>query len=411
MTARSPHRPAGFTLIELMISILVSAMVVAAAVALLIGQQRLFQSSSADRALQDSARVALGELNDSLRMAGYGVDPGLAFDFGQLSNIVAPQAPMAGGATVRTLGYRCQANPVTCRDRIDGSDEIVFYSRDPYFGHRVASVGGTTTINISGPLNTPLYQGQVLQLMCTTGSMPWAYVTVGGYVAPSAGPGNVGVALAPGGAAALDFPNQNPSMVDPCFGDGTALVAKVDRYRYYVETRSPVGNVVPAQTAGSRPFLMLEQGLTDQNGAALFTAVAADVEDVQFSYLFPLSAVTQVGETVGAVIAAGAAGIDLGALGPGYGVDLADASRTTHHPANIRAVRVFVVVRPPTADITVPDAVVPAAANRPAVPGLPGYRRLVVSTTVVLPNLDARAPAFPTYSSNGGLDNLNFNGG
>ncbi len=410
MIAPSPRRPAGFTLIELMISVLVSALVVAAAVALLIGQQRLFQSSSADRALQDSARVALGELNNSIRMAGYGVDPGLAFDFGQLSNIVAPQAPLVGGATVRTLGYRCPAD-VACRDRANGSDEIVFYSRDPYFGHRVTGVGSATAISISGPLNVPLYLGQVLQLMCTSGTMQWAYVTVGGYVAPSAGPGNVAVAIAPGGAGALDFPNQNTSMADPCFGDGTALVAKLDRYRYYVETRNPAGNVVPAQTAGSRPFLMLEQGLTDQNGAALFTPVAADVEDVQFSYLFPLSAVTQVGETVGAVIAAGAAGIDLGAQGPGYSTDLADASRTTHHPANIRAVRVFVVVRPPTADLKVADAIVPTAANRPAMPGLPGYRRLVVSTTVVLPNLDARAPFFPTYSSNGGADNLNLGGG
>jgi len=410
MTAHSARRPAGFTLVELMISVLVSAMVIAAAVALLIGQQRLFQSTSADRALQDSARVALGELNDSLRMAGYGVDPGLAFDFGQLSNIVAPQAPLVAGTTVRTLGYQCAAD-VACRDRVDGSDEIVFYSRDPFFGHRVTGVGSATAISISGPLNAPLYQGQVLQLMCTSGTMPWAYVTVGGYVAPSAGLGNVAVGLAPGGASALDFPNQNASMADPCFGDGSALVAKVDRYRYHVETRDPAGNVVPPQTLGSRPFLMLEQGLTDQDGAALFTPVAADVEDVQFSYLFPLAAVTQVGETAGAAIAAGAAGIDLGALGPGYGTNLTDASRTTHHPANIRAVRVFVVVRPPTADIKVPDAVVPGAANRPDLPGLPGYRRLVVSTTVVLPNLDARAPFFPSYSSNGGADNLNLGGG
>jgi type IV pilus assembly protein PilW len=410
MILPTPRRPVGFTLIELMISLLVSTMVVAAAVALLIGQQRLFQTSSGDRALQDTARVALGELNDAIRMAGYGVDPGLTFDFGQRANVVMTQAPLVAGVSVRDLGYQC-ATDVACRDKVDGSDEIVFYARDPFFGHRVTGVTGTSAISIAGPLNIPLYKGQVLQLMCTSGAMLWAYVTVDQYVAISGGLGNVAVTLSAGGASALDFPKQNAAIADGCFGDGTALAAKVDRFRYYVETRNAAGGVVAAETAGSRPFLMLDQGLTDENGVASVKPVAPDIEDVQFSYLFPNAAPTLVGETAGAVIASGPTGIDLGAAGPGYGTSMTDASRLTHQAANIRGVRVFVVVRSPTADLTVATAVVPAAANRPALPGLAGYRRLLISTTVALPNLDSRAPFIPTYSSNGGVDNYNLGGG
>lgn len=413
MTRTAPARAtAGFTLIELAVSLLVSSLVIAAAVALLVSQQRIFQTSSSDRGLQETARVALGEIGESLRMAGFGVDPGLAFDFGLADNIAMRQAPLIPGVAVRNPGYQCGA-PVTCRDQ--NPDEIVFVARDPFFGHALTAVAGANSISIAGPLGAPLYKGQILQLMCSGGTMLWAYVSVGAYVAPSAA-ATVAITLLPSAGNALDFPTQNSAISDGCFSDGTARVTKVDRYRYFVQTYDAAGNVVAAQTPGSRPYLVLEQGLTDQNGVALQFLLSPDVEDLQFAYVFSKSATSAlqlVGATEGTALAADAASIDLApAAGvPGYGTSQGDASQTTQHPANIRAVRVSVVVRSATADIAVLDREVPAAGNRPAFDGLPNHRRLLFETTVAVPNLDARYPYFPTYSSNSGADNLNVGGG
>jgi type IV pilus assembly protein PilW len=411
--SRPARLPAGFTLIELVVSLLVSAIVIAAAVSLLVGQQRIFQTSSSDRGLQETARVAMGEIGDNLRMAGFGVDPGLAFDFGLADNLTMKQAPVLAGVTVKNPGYRCVGGPVVCRDQ--GPDEIVFVARDPYFGHRLSSVPGSNSIVISGPLNVPLYKGQILQLLCSSGTMLWAYVTVGAYV-PSSAAATVAVPLLAAGGGALDFPTQNAVTSDACFSDGTALVTKVDRYHYFLQSYDAAGNVVVAQSVGSRPYLVLEQGLTDQNNAPIQALLSPDVEDLQFAYLFPRSVTTAlqlVGATPGVALAAGAAGVDLApAAGvPGYGSSPGDASASTQHPANIRAVRISLVVRSATADIKLPDTQVPAAGNRAAFTGLPGYRRLVFETTVAVPNLDARYPYFPSYSSNGGADNLNVGGG
>ncbi len=405
----------GVSLIELMVGLAVSAVVMLGAVALLVNQQRVFQSGSADRGMQETARVALEEITGNLRTAGYGVDPPLVFDFGFADNIPMLQAPRNAGVNVRNNpGYLC-ANAVACRDSASGPDEIVFYSRDPAFGHAIQSVGGTDTIVIAGPLNVPLYAGQVLQAMCYGGSMFWSYVTVGAYVAPSA-TAAVAVPLADG--SGLDFPFQNQTLADSCFSAGNAWVFKVDRYRYYLDTFDKNGNSLGyGYQSPNRPYLMLDQGLQDQTGAPIRTVIAGDVEDLQFAYEYPSGAVALVGAppgtAAGTVIPAGPNGIDLApaAGAPGYGTPATDPSRLDQDPANIRAVQVSVVVRTENADATVPDRTVPAAGNRPDVAGLPGYRRMLFQTTAALRNLDARAPYFPIYSATNGADQLNVGGG
>jgi hypothetical protein len=103
----------------------------------------------------------------------------------------------------------------------------------------------------------------------------------------------------------------------------------------------------------------------------------------------------------------------MGATVPAYTDAATAASRTSHHPANIGAVRVSVVVRTAEEDITqVSDAsrTLPAAGNRPDLLGPPSHRRTRVETTAVTPNLDVRAPYFPSYSA-GATDRLNVGGG
>lgn len=419
MTPRRPSAPpAGFTLVEVLVSTVITAIVIMGGIALLMSQQRMYKSSAGERGLQETARISLGEIASSLRMAGFGVDPPLVIDFGPADNLNMAQAPVMPGKTVRNSpSYLCNA-AVTCRDRVDGPDELVFYTRNQRFARTLSSVPDTNTINLAGPLNTPLYKGQILQLLCTTGNMYWAYVTVDAYVAPTAMAAPVRVSLTPppnGGD--LDFPFQqamigNPSYSD-CFLGGTAMVTRVERYRYSIGTFDGVGNAVAHQTPGSRPYLMLDQGLTDETGQPITTVIAPDVEDLQVSYLFPVGATPLVGATQGLPVTNAADSIDLAPANgsPGFGTPMDAASRTNQSPSNIRGVRISIVARSAAWESTLPDAVVPAAGNRPDLAGLPGYRRMRVETTVFLPNLDSRSPYYPVLSSNNGVDLLNVGGG
>ena len=415
----------GFSLVELLIAVAVSLLVIAGAMALLVSQQRIFQVSSADRALQETGRVALEELTSNLRLAGYGVDPSYAFDFGPLEAARQDRAPETADLSAASTFASCTA--LSCRDSITGSDEIVFRYRNPSFVRTLAAAPTSgTSITIAGPLLTPMYQGQILQVMCFAGDMRWAYVTVGATVQPT---DSDTVVLTLAGANGDQFPFQNGYLTNSCFGAvaprnalqtapatfaAAAKVYKVDQFRYYVARYDASGNVVTDITTSARPFLMLDQGLVN-GGNPIRNVVSPDVEDVQFAYLFPNSAPANqlVGATPNTQVSAGGSGIDLdpAAGPPGFSDESAAPQRLTQHPGNIRAVALTVVVRSPEADPRVFETVIPAAANRPTVAGPLGFRRQVFQTSAATRNLDARGPHFPTYSTNAGVDHLNLGGG
>jgi type IV pilus assembly protein PilW len=403
---RTSPRPRGFTLIELVIALGMSALVIASALVLMVGQQRAFRAGSDDRALQEIARVALSRVAGDLRAAGYGVDPALAFDFGAMSAVAMKQKP--DGVTVNAATFRCDT-PLDCRDKIDGPDEIVFLSRDPNFAKplRAAAVASSTKLTVAGPLNTPLHPGQILQVMCYSAPMTWAYVTVSAEVAATAATvKSVEIPIESG--STYDFPGQNAAFADGCFSQfmavdppylpdddalsAAAKVFKVDRYRYFVRRYD------------GRPYLMLDRGGPD--ATPQLEVIAPDVEDIQFSYVFPnATASTLVAATSGVKLSDDAGVIELAPANgfPAYGDDPKAASQTNHQAGNIRAVRVSIVVRTPSPDPSHPDGAeyttIPAAANRPALGGDPGYRRLLIETTVPTPNLGGKAPSFPMYGT------------
>jgi hypothetical protein len=228
-------------------------------------------------------------------------------------------------------------------------------------------------------------------------------------VPPVAAGAEVTVQLKAGNGAV--FPLQNGFLTDSCYQTVSAMpataaaletvakVLKVDLYHYFV------------QVIGGRPYLMLEQGL-DSVPASV---VAADVEDLQFAYLFPFApaGLQLVGATSGTQLSQSAAGID---LAPATGFSTfttvsTDPSIANHCPANIRAVEVSAVVRAPTiSDTTTAErTTIPAAGNRPALVNQPAYRRFLIQSTAATRNLDARAPYFPTWAP--GSPNLNLGGG
>ena len=424
---RSPRSMRGFSLVELVISMGIGAVVVAGATALMLSQQRNFQSSSSDRAIQETARIALGRMGEDLRQAGFGVDPALVFDFGEMAAVRIDRAAKGAAFAAATADDNCKTKPVECRDSTTAADELSFLSRDPLFGpHPLLAplTAGASSLKMAGPVKATLLVGQILQVLCYTGTMTWAYVQVSGKPTVD-GSGDVTVPISAGSTSV--FPTQNGSLGETCFSSATsrvggvldadsfvsaAKVFKVDRYRYYVTAYDASGAQKAPGTAGTRPYLMLDQGLSDDTGRVL-SVVAPDVEDLQLAYLFPNAAADQlVGATAGTALAAGATGIDLAPPSPtpAFSDDPGAPTRLTHHPGNIRGVRVSLVVRSPAADARVAGDPVPAAANRAALPRTDGFRRLLVETTIAVRNLGMLAPYYPSYDP-AGATQLNVGGG
>jgi hypothetical protein len=164
---------------------------------------------------------------------------------------------------------------------------------------------------------------------------------------------------------------------------------------------------------------MLDQGHLDATGNLKLSMVAPDVEDLQLGYVYTMAAPgTQLrGATVGTQLTNAADGIDLAPDSlpsiPIYTTPARDPARTTGHPSNLRAVRIGVAVRQTLADPATFEPDLPALGNRAALVRETNRRRAVFETTVSLPNLDSRAPVFPTHGDPALLSDahLNFGGG
>jgi prepilin-type N-terminal cleavage/methylation domain-containing protein len=408
VTAPRTAAERGFTLLELVISMGMTAIIVAAAVTLFLNMHRGYHAGAGDRALQETAQTALLGVGSRIRKAGYGIDPAYALDFGDLAR-VQQQALRSGQKLSAFQTYACAAD-VRCRDQVGGaagSDELVLYARNPMFSRPVIRADGAH-LEIRGDLTRPIRPGQVLMVMCLTDSRPRAYVTASRAVPEVIPPdpaAAVNVFLQPGvlTAGRSTFPFQNDQLLDACFSDGNAVVAQVDRYRFFVAWYDDAGAVVPPQTAGARPYLMLDQGLSGAAGPIL-TPVAENVEDLQLTYFFAPAAanggIRPTGATLGTNIADEGASLTVGpamtvAVDPPLLDDPLDAaSRTTGHPNNVLAVRVSVVVRSPEPDLALGSAAdreLPRAANRDAFGGVPYYRRALFEDTFLLPNLQSSA--------------------
>lgn len=391
----SPPRAAthGYTLLELVIAMGMTSLLIASGVSLLLNQQTAYRAGATERGLQETGQMALLSVGEQVRSAGYGIDPAYAIDFGEVADV--PQQGLRG--TQKLGGFTTYActTPVRCRDQVNppdarGSDEIVFYSRNPMFSRTVAAAT-TGSLTLGAPVKSALHKGQVLQVMCLGGNKLRAYVTVAREV--PAGASDVQLEPEQLVSTHTAFPYQNGQLGDSCFSTGPAVVAKIDRYRFYLGWYLEDGTVAGFQDEGARPYLMLDQGLRDTEDKAIVTPVAANVEDLQFSYYFQRAAAGGPAQISGA-----APGTNLAddvfpvnvRIRPPAIDDPSDASsRSTGSPANILAVRVSVVVRTEERNIAwtaADDTSVPAIGNRDAYTGSPQYRRAVFEQTFLLPN-------------------------
>lgn len=328
---RAPRPSRGFTLIELMTTLAISSVAIMAIAFALITQTQHYHAQSNRRVAQSNARQALTFLQDQLHMAGYGVDPDraiLAFDSFDAASPAAPG--------------------------VNFPDAITLHARDPLF-QRTVTAANNARINFTPALTQPLPQGQILLLLCE-GASAHLYLTA----SQPAAAGDTAVNLAAAAAGAESpfsspgprFHQQDQIASDPCFTDVAQppRLVKVDRAAFYIARFDDDANAgTPAV-----PYLMMHRG-TDLNADGAVdandaTPVSDGVEQLQIAYV--LNTISTAPPLVAGVDDAVPWGDAWDANSPPPRPRMRDSyraiSRLTHHPANIRQVRVTLVARGPT---------------------------------------------------------------
>jgi len=422
----SSHRSRGFTLVETMISLAVTAIVLAGAVLSATAQNRAHHKQQRLRTAQAASRDALVLLERTVPLAGYGMDASLALDFRWYT-------PAAGV---------CPSEMGGCpRDAIQNADELVFYARNPKYW--VAPMSQTnppapkgkawmlssitsTYVKLDAHQGDQFLPGQILQVICP-GTLNYAYFTV----KTAAGPFAADTAGAQVDLLTVDANNpfKRQDVAAGLSMTTTCRVFQIDRYRLHVS---------PVAMGGGRydPYLVLDDGVNPE------VPLVEGVEAFQVSYVFASSTVGVVGEVPGTAVVWSSANADQTVTGPApqsiartnfpgnapqpsqttytpssfYQYVSTDPMRSTNHQANIRAVHIAMVLRstePDPASISTlggaPYVVGPAftllnqqgvpdwVKNAPKVALLDqdGFQRVQVDTIINLPNMLVRSlPAF-----------------
>ncbi len=395
MRASSTHR--GFTLLEVLVAAAASAIVLVGVVATVKTQQDAFNGGQRVRETQSAARTALLLVEPAVALAGYGIDPVLAFDLTGMPG--DPNPPWYAGP--------CPVAAQPCwKDRVDGSDELVFHARNKeYFADPSSNVvrgnawqvvnfdPDADQIVLAARAGDLFVKGQILQGVCDQGAGQ-RYFTVaasagdasGTPVGPLKADQDLPIALDPD-VLTDPFRRQKAGSCPP------TRVFLVDRYRYHVR---PVQMGTTWDTA-----LVLDRGLdldgsgaVDENDELI---VASGIELLQVAYEFAPdvnvlagtdNTLPPVGLTPGEIVrvATGtpttanraahtvtrpsfASALEADAqlyeresLYPfRFGPPLA-AERATNHLGNVAAVRISVVARSlTTAPVETRGAFVPAA--------------------------------------------------
>ena len=378
------RRSSGFTLIEVMISGLILAFVIAGISGVIVAQGQASVTQVQQRDIESNARLAAMEIARSIRMAGYGINPLAAFDFDRY------------GCTTPGTSTTC---PNGGRDRIAGPDELVVSWRDPLFSRNATTIAGSGpwTVTLNTALTAALTGGRIVQMLCL-GAEPSVYLALNGDTAVGATQ-LVLRALVPAdgyytGLTTAGALNTTPS--NTCFG--TATVMLVERVRYFIAN----------DTDGT-------SSLFKERGRGANELLYRNIEDLQFQYTIgppptgfvaPQPACGGTSWIFGSCATAGTP--PESAAAPVWISDnYVSLNRYTGHPANIRNVDIFVVGRASlkARDNTAGDGV-PLLGNRPARPA-DGYHRTVVGISEQPMNLLGRAHFLPPVYGSGSINDPN----
>ncbi|WNG55002.1 prepilin-type N-terminal cleavage/methylation domain-containing protein [Archangium gephyra] len=325
------RRQRGFTLIELMVGSAVTFLTVLAVSAAFLGYTQSFYTQAGIRGGQASLRQTHMMVVRNLRMAGYGIEPPLAFDF-------------PDDWSRDSLGA------------VNRSDRLVFRMRNPAF-NAFASTLSASSITLAKGLTETLRKGQIIQVVCP-GALSWSYAQL----SADAAKGVTELALE---AANSRFPRLN-DFTASCFGSSagglSVTVFKIDVYDYSVQLIDEDGN----PTTPARPYLFRRHGLAEADPNSFGEPVAEDIEALRVSFLRGNGTYFIPSKYDDSTHPA-----------PDYETPLEDPRRANDNPANIRAVVVGLVARSSTRD----SAATPQTMNQ-----IPSFgSRLVLSGSTLVP--------------------------
>lgn len=359
----------GFSLIELLVSSAVTFLTVLTVSAAFLNYSQSFYTQAGIRGGQASLRQSHLMVIRNLRMAGYGIDPHLAFDF--------------------PAGWRRN-------DANNRSNRLVFRMRNPAF-NAIATNLDNASITLAEPLRERLRQGQIIQAVCN-GAVAWRYARL----SADAAAGSTRLQLVPGTSK---FPNQNDEFSKvSCFGSAggnKVHIFKIDVYDYSI------------RFIDERPYLFRQHGLGTVSSIDPYgEPVAEDIEAFRVTFLREDGTPFIPNPTDSA---------------PTYETAADHADRRNNNPANIRAVVVGMVARSSTRDLSttaensIPAfskreedvaAFVPSSSSRAqdiqveakllkdrgTNPLPPGVRRVVSEMTVQVRNMRSSEMPLPLYS-------------
>lgn len=380
----------GFTLVELMVTMITTSIVVAGVMAAVLATSRAIEIDSDVRLPAANIRNATDYLDRVIKMASYGVDPRFAIDFSTASIPSGSKDNYVGTGFV--------------------TDDLALRYRDPGYSRRghLDDVGVPTQIllDAGNTVGAVFPAGQVFAVICEGqgGNTGWRVVRSTAATA-------AGTTIIPVGAYAS--PDPFPANTTPCLAQTTAFLTAIYEVRFRVIALGTAPNTVPYLVA----YTSLDSTVT-----APFAPIAENVSDFQVSYIMNRPA---VGGNAPDSAAGGGTGNGNWIMGdaatdslpnpaspaPNFNAAFADVLRFNAHPANIRAIRISLTTfgkRNPAAwnrnSLRIPEnstATVPVARDR-------FYTTL--STSVRVPNLASRG-FFAPVIGNGAVVEQNFNGG
>jgi type IV pilus assembly protein PilW len=264
---RRQKQTRGFTLLELLITAAISGFVITGISMAFISQAQQYQAHAGRRGTQSSARQGLHFIETQLRLAGFGVDPGMA------------------------ISAFDSFDPAALAKGTDFPDGIAIHYRDPMFNRTVLKDGNVITIQAGGGFTETVYKGQAVLLMCP-GARRYGYFVVNQTVLKDTftldiDPNPV-LADSPVSGPGKHFrDNLSATPLAGCFSDGSLLsMVMINRYAFYVDSFDSDGRT---NTPGETPYLMLHRGLDvtgdgriDKQDAA---PLSAGVEQLQIAYM------------------------------------------------------------------------------------------------------------------------------
>lgn len=372
------RRARGFTLIELMVGTVTTAIILSAVAAAFMGVQGSYQTEARIKVAVEGMRTATDFIEQRLRMAGYGVDPRFAFDF-NVTTAALPGGTKSNYSVVLGTGL---PNSIT--------DDLAFRYRDAAWMRRGTFSGGVQLDK--DPFGMGFSTGQRFIVSCVGGK---DYVVVRATSPVS----RTDMAL----TGALDMALTPASSIGaPC------LTRTGDNLPYVMLLHEMRVRIMPM---GGRPFLVAFPNL-DSLDTSTAVPLAADVESFQVAYVMNRPSPTSVNNTLPAVDSSstvknwvlgddGSAAADrvpdpAVTPAPLYTTPYDDPARFNRHPANIRAVRLSISMRSTTPEaskrrafsrLSLEDSGEAAAAD--------GFYRTNMTTTVRMPNMLSRSAFNP----------------